>query len=700
MAIAPGRSVASIADQTVPVEVQNNVVPPIHVDGDPWDLPTSEPTQPPSPPPAQMDPNDPNLWKVPETAIGDVLSKLFQVLQSAFVSVITLSTDAALWLFVRIALISFGFSVIAWWISNETWPTIFIQMWTRLVEWVTWLTIIKYTWTSPLGPGWFPAILQTLMTLGAKITKTDVVRLDAATGGFDISFAPGAIADMGFGLFSAIMAMVSIGSGGLLGFFAHALDGSVILSAIVFCFGLGSAAYALAICGYVAVKYWFVMFRALILATLSMFQGMMASRRLSSGGNPFLNGGIVVGVELFVVAVLVGIFGHVIFAFINALGFAAAVQSVMSNDWSSSPFGSWMTFAAQGWGNAIGKAGALVLLDLILTLWAWAMRTVPKIVADYFAGRIGASVGEMRQVFASSPFAGSRMLSYGMSVVEGGAESGVGGAGGAALAPLGGLFRTGAMGAAVGSSSASAGGGFGEVVMGAAKGALLGGPEGAVAGAIGTLISQRFAQPSSKGGGGTIEGSGDGEGVNERTADREEQSSQNETPEASVGVGDARGSSGGTVESADAGALDPEEESSVAQGAASATADSVRQQRRVEIDDVVTEHGGSTGAATQKAPAGSTQRRQVNVETDYVEAMNRAAAAMERGAAAMEQSASGGQSQGRPASTGGGELGLHRSLGDMLVQQALYMSAARPQPTPPHDEPATINIPLGIGSGR
>jgi hypothetical protein len=629
-------------------------------------------------PSATIDPN----FQVPPTILGQVLTSLLDKIVSSLTTFMNTSVQLGRHLYVELAAISFILAVLLMLTFGEFSLHRFIGLaYWRVLETGIWLSIISYTWKGPFGlPGWFSAVLIGFAQIGATIGHVTLPGTDIQNWNMDM--LPGTIADMGVGLFSSIMATVSFGQGGLLGWAAGILDGKVIASACLWIFALFSAVYALAVCVSIALRFFWIFVKAFVLGLMSFIQGLAGSQRLSGLAGSFLNSSLVLGLEVCLTIIMVGLPYHFIMGLIQVLGFGNAVLDVSTAPVMMGPILDTLA-------STVMTAGALVILNIVLSIWAYAVFRVPRDLAELFAGRINVSQQEIRHAFSSSPLAGAGAVGGGLGMVDTGAREGLGGmaksAGSAIAAPFMKIGQMSAMGMMAGGGAEN--GGAEGAMSGAVRGFAMGGPEGAVAGAIAGAvmggINQRRRQDAEEGG--SISGD-EAEGDQEMSPTRASSSSQT--------------GEGGRITSE---AADGDDVGGDGEAVAAAT-----KARTVNIEDNVNDIQGDAGAAGGGDAPDVHKRRRVQIDDDIVTRLNAAAAALQRGASAMEAAAAGssaGGGGGKPASrTSSGsnildQLQTDMSTGDMLMRRFIYSNSQKsppPGPVPDH-EGASMNIPVTLG---
>lgn len=670
---APARA-QQVPSQTVPVTVNTmsapNDVPPI---GGPLPIATATPLNIPTPDPSPVPTIDPNTFKVPASIFHPLLTALLTNITNK-ISPFLNRTSAVGWhLYTLIAAISIALGVLQTVLLGEfSLPALIRTLYWRLVEMGLWRMIIMYTWSGlPGGYGWFSAIIAGFVGIAGTIVGIDT---SFTAHGWNLDVLPGTIADLGVSLFSAIMSMVSIGKGGLWDVLGRTMDGTVIASAVMWCFGLVSALYALFVCGYISFKYFWTVVKVYVLGCLSFIQGFAGSRRLGGIAGSYINSAIILGIETAVIVILVGLMWHVIIGLTQWLGFQQALDFVQSEG-TPLPAGIVVGHLA----DLAYTGAALAILDLVLTLWAYAMWRVPRDVAELLSGKIQVQPGEVRQAFQSSPFFTARLAGTGANVLEQGGTKGPGAALGAAVKPIGDFFgKVGdlaSVGAVAGSGNGSGAAGL---ASGAVKGFLMGGPEGAVVGAIGSAVMGKLSHNESEGG--SYSGSAD---------DAAEQHDERTNPN----VRDA--------ESGD-GSAEVRSEASASADGGTATG-----RRNTIIEDDVSEGGGDTGASANTADLPSQHKtRRTQVDEELVTAMRAMTAALNANASGggqnMAAAAAGGSRSATRTSSGFdplSEMDANLSIGRMITQRAMYRQMRPPRQEPPHrdQESAALNIPVNLG---
>lgn len=672
--VAAPAGAQQVPSQTVPVSVNTMAAPSlVPAIGGALPIATATPLNVPTPDPSPVPTIDPNTFKVPASIFHPLLTALLKSITDK-ISPFLDRTSAVGWhLYTLIAAISIALGVLQTVLLGEfSLPALVRHLYWRLVEMGLWRMVITYTWSGlPGGYGWFSAIIAGFVGIAGTVVGIDT---SFTAHGWNLNILPGTIADLGVSLFSAIMSMVSIGKGGLWDVLGRSLDGTVIASVVMWCFGLVSALWAMFVCGYIAFKYFWTVVKVYVLGCLSFIQGFAGSRRLGGIAGAYINSAIILGIEASVIIILVGLMWHVIVGLTQWLGFQQAVDAIGA---AGTPFAGGIVVAHLA--DLAYTGAALAILDLVLTLWAYAMWRVPRDVAELLSGRIQVQPGEIRQAFQSSPFFAARLAGQGANVLEQGGTKGPGAAFGAAVKPIGDFLgkvgNLASVGAVAGSGN---GGGASGLASGAVKGFLMGGPEGAIVGTIGSAVMGKLSRKESEGG--SFSGSAD-----DATEQQDERTNPNvRDAESGDGTGDVRSEASASVDGGTA-----------------------KGRRNTIIEDDVSESGGDSGASANTGDLPSQHKtRRTQVDEELVTAMRAMTAALNANASAggqnMAAAAAGGSRSATRTASGFdplSEMDANLSIGRMITQRAMYRQMRPPRPEPPHrdQESAALNIPVNLG---
>ena len=718
------------ADATVPISAQqaavgaNNAATPQDTQvaqGAPIVQPASDPTAP--------------NTSLPQTGVGWLFNKMGSTAVSELGPIMDMSIATAQYIFRYVAAISLIINLLSMVGSGQDLASIILGAFRRIVEWSFLLLLIMTTWSTPGGgPGWFPAIVGGIINIGIQVAQQVApagTPLPAQLNGTLNSLAtyPGTVADLGARLYSNINASAPPdnywANVPVLGVPAAITSGAIHLGYWI------AAVYAYANCLYVALRYFFMFLRALMVGIFQFLQGMNASRRLSGFGSGLYTAPIVVGCEFAAATILVGL----AMLLVEQLSYTYRLCSTLGVD----PTGGGCGLLAQNLpSNALATIGDLVELGAVLTAWTYAMRTIPTWVADTIAGKISVNMQELSQHFAASPMPGSGYIGSGMNIVSSTAEGGVGA--GAKTAwestPIAGMGRSAIVGVVAGATGSALKGAIGGFLMGGPEGAVVGAVAGAVTGAMGGGDKKDESSSSEEQDPSTVEA---GDNPTQR-ADEAEMNSDDETAEAAMhGGGTVR--SGGAAEASPSpfssetpmgsGAA-PVNENSVRSGAANTgvpggttgsnrtVTDTTNVQEQVNRTGDASASDGASAQDTTKTATQTTNVKQASSAAsaeDVMKALQGLSAALNANTTAMQSggksgggSAGGGGADGASESAGSGggrstlggmarEMNMDMSIGGMLMRQALYRQARTPTPPapPPHEDSTSIGG-LTIGS--
>jgi hypothetical protein len=428
----------------------------------------ADPPGPPAPPspapvssPAPTAP--PSDWTVNRTAIGLVIDQLDDKMFGVFLRFTTRSVQLAQTLFMSLAGIELGWTFVRWFVSNVPLDEYVANSVFKTVQLSLLFTVISNSYSSPFGPGWFFMIINGIVGMAQDTAGFNVVGL-SSTGQFTPTITPGTILDIGLRLFTLIMTAASTNTNAW-DVVAGMTSGATMMYFGRWCFCLLSACAVVVAMAWIAFRWLWVTLAALWQGTMVFLTGFTGSRVTASIGYGPFNAAFAIGVEMAAHVVIIGLFYPIVTAYVGSLGFAQALQN--------GPLGGGVGPVDTGPATAVVvQIGAVLLLDLGVALWAYAIKRAPDLAAGAISGSI--RLGERDA----------------LDGVRG--ESMVGQAGGAvarvAAGGIGGLIGSGA-------------GGEGEqpsvqdrlkgAFAGAVRGGLMAGPEGAVGGAaVGAMTAR------------------------------------------------------------------------------------------------------------------------------------------------------------------------------------------------------------------
>ena len=421
-------------------------------------------------------------------------------IQRVFDAAINASVALGGRIFITIAFISFLVAAMRAVIGEDSIDSFVRMTYWRLVESSLWLGFIQWTWVGPGGmDGWFPLIIGGLAAIGAQIANgtvgTNIVTFSHTN--FHFTILPGSILDLGSALFGAIskLAFTQVAGTpsnlpGLLGtavngaqtaiaVISGALTGTLMINIVIYVLMMLAGLYAYCVCAWVSFRYFMATIKIFAIACLSLIQGFAGSRRLSGYAGGFLSQAIIVGLDFFLSTVLVGIFYGLIIGIIQNTALWPLVANVLAI--AGGP--------VLGVGVAVVHTGIslgmLLLIDVSLTLWAYLMASVPKLVGDTLNGRLDVSAREAVQTFRSSPTIGGQIMGGAGRALQGAAERGPVQAAWNQGQRLGGFAFAGASSPMRGAPG---------LVDGALRGAAVGGVSGAAAGLAGSWVAGKFVR--------------------------------------------------------------------------------------------------------------------------------------------------------------------------------------------------------------
>lgn len=436
--------------------------------------------------------------QIPQGVFAHISTTLLDRTEQGISKGINASIYVAQWLFIRIAAISTILALLGWYLEGESVARLIKIAYWRMIETFLWLTMISWTWKGPGGIlGWFPAIIGGIAAIGGQIADQIAGTQIATFTNYDFNFTvlPGTILDLGGALFGAIATLawatfaggVSTAPGwgsvaanaiqGTIAVVGGALTGTLFISGILYCLMMLSAVYVYFVCGWIAWRYFLSVMRVFLLACLAFLQGFGASRRLSGYAGGFVSIAIVLGAEFALTTIIVGIFYGVVVGIIQTTPIWPLISSLITNSGG-------VVAAAIAWPKEGISLGYLLLIDMVITAWAYAMRDVPKSVSDFFAGRLSIDPQGAVRSAQSSPTIGGKILGAAGGAMESFAYRGPAQTADSQAAQV-------AKYGFIGASTSHRGTAYG-VATGAVRGGMVGGFTGAVAGAAGSWIAGRF----------------------------------------------------------------------------------------------------------------------------------------------------------------------------------------------------------------
>ena len=438
--------------------------------------PVASPAASPSPAPGSTQ------WTVDRTAIGQVLDQLTNKMFGIFRKFTDKSVQLAQTLFIVLAGLELGWTLVRWMVSQVPLEEYVANSFFKIVQMSLLFIVISNSYSSPFGAGWFMMIVNGIVGMAQDTAGFNVVGT-SDSGQFTPIITPGTIIDIGFRLFTLIMQAASSGVNGW-NLLTGMTNGATLIYFGTWCFCLVSAVFAVCTMGWIAFRWLWITMKALWLGTMMFMTGFTGSRVTASIGYGPFNAAFNVGIEMAAHVVIIGLFYPIVTSYAGSIGFAEALKGV--------PGYNGPTFTAAV--PMVIQIGAVLLLDVGLALWTYAIKRAPDLAQFAISGAIRLNEKDMLE--------GAKSES---GVLNAGATAARIGAGGIAGMTGGG---------GEGEGQPSLGDRASGAVSGAIRGGLMAGPEGAIAGAA---MGAATAKPSkSEGGGedqGSVQGGGGAEGV-------------------------------------------------------------------------------------------------------------------------------------------------------------------------------------------
>jgi hypothetical protein len=421
-------------------------------------------------------------WTVNRTAIGLVLDELTTKMFGIFLKFTDRSVQLAQTLFMALASLEFGWTAIRWMVSQVPLEEYVANSFFKAVQMGLLFLVISNSYSSPFGPGWFMMVVNGIVGM-AQDTAGFAVVGTSNTGQFTPIITPGTIVDIGLRLFTLIM---SAASGGVNGWnlLSGLTNGATLIYFGTWCFCLVSACGAVFTMAWIGFRWLWITLKALWLGMTMFMTGFTGSRVTASIGYGPFNGAFNVGIEMAAHVVIIGLFYPIITSYAGSIGFAQALEGVPSY---AGPGAGAPTPA----GPMVIQIGAVLLLDLGLALWTYAIKHAPDLAQFAVSGAIRLNERDALE--------GSKSESGALQAGAAAARLGAG-----ALAAFG--------GGGEGEREPSAGDRLKGAFSGALRGGMMAGPEGALGGAVMGAASATASQPSGQDEG-RISGGGQGAGA-------------------------------------------------------------------------------------------------------------------------------------------------------------------------------------------
>jgi hypothetical protein len=431
----------------------------------------------------------PSDWTVNRTAIGLVIDQLDDKMFGVFTKFTTRAVELAQTLFLSLAGIELGWTLLRWFSSPTPLDEYTANSLYKIVQQSLLFTVISNSYSSPFGPGWFFMIVNGIVGMAQDTAGFNVVGL-SSTGQFTPAITPGTILDIGLRLFTLIMTAASTGTNAW-DVVAGMTSGATMMYFGRWCFCLLSACAVVAAMAWIAFRWLWVTLAALWHGTMVFLTGFTGSRVTASIGYGPFNAAFAIGIEMAAHVVIIGLFYPIVTAYVANVGFAQALQN--------GALGGGVGPVNTGPGGAIVvQIGAVLLLDLGVALWAYAIARAPDLAAGAISGSIRLGERDALDGVRGESMIGQTGAAFARVGAGGVAGLVGGGAGGDGEQPsvqdrLKGAFA------------------------GAVRGGLMAGPEGAVGGAAVGAVTARGAAAhgqtagSVRGGAGASAGSSPGE---------------------------------------------------------------------------------------------------------------------------------------------------------------------------------------------
>jgi hypothetical protein len=318
-------------------------------------------------------------WTVNRTAIGLVIDQLTDKMFGVFLRFADKSVHLAQTLFMSLAGIELGWTSIRWFASQVPLEEYVANSMFKIVQLSLLFMVISNSYSSPFGPGWFMMVVNGIVGMAQDTAGFDVIGL-SPTGQFAPTITPGTILDIGLRLFTLIMTAASTGSNAwnLIG---GMTNGATMIYFARWCFCLLSACCVVALMAWIAYRWLWVTMVALWQGSMVFLTGFTGSRVTASIGYGPFNAAFNVGVEMAAHVVIIGIFYPIITVYVNSIGFGNALQSLPVNV-GPTPIGGAPSAAL------VVQIGAILLLDLGIALWAYAIKHAPDLGAGVISGAI------------------------------------------------------------------------------------------------------------------------------------------------------------------------------------------------------------------------------------------------------------------------------------------------------------------------
>lgn len=532
----------------------------------------------------------------------------------------------------------------------------------RFIEFTFLFLVITQMWT---GIAWFPAMLNWGLAQASHLTGQPLPVMSIApntngkidAGSFDQ--IPGILVSIGGNLYHVVMKGTDDGNSGIWGWIKRLgglVTGNTGAYMVLVAYLWITALHALGAMTYAALRVTASIVNALLLTPMSFLQATLGSRRLASLGGGYINGTIIMMLELMLTVLIAGLGIVVIKELALALSWTLQDNNVICPV-PVSDVGCFTTSI----GTTVASAS---LINIAVGFVAYMITRVPKTIGDLLAGRLTMSGSEVNAVLKS--MSGNPVglaLSSAGSAIEGTAKGGVGAGLAAGTEGIRNLLGGAAKLAVIGAIGAATGGaGLAAVGEAGAMGGMMGGAPGMLAGAAGKLLTSQSAPGTEEAtSGGTIDSSPVG------------------TPTSSVNASS-------DVDPTDAAASTENND----QTSATANPQDVQASRSGSVNTDWTQQN-NTPPSPNNQTTNDTQTRNMTSTT------NRMGGNMSGDAAGSGGGGGGGGAPPNASTSGLGgilrDLNPGMSVGRMFAQRMIYgQSRSTPPPPTPPEESATSHV--------
>jgi len=376
----------------------------------------------------------------------------------------------------------------------------------RFIEFTILFLVITQMWT---GIAWFPAMLNWGLAQASHLTNTPIPTVALSVSSSNTIDAssfdqiPGILVSIGGNLYHIVMKGTDDGNSGIWGWIKRLgglVTGNTEMYMVLVVYLWLTALHALGAMTYAALRVTASIINALLLTPMSFLQATLGSRRLASLGGGYINGTIIMMLELMLTILIAGL-GIIV---IN--GLASALSWTLTYNVADCP-----PLLPTCFGTSIGMTVAdASLINIAVGFVAYMITRVPKTIADILAGRLTMSGSEVNAVMKS--MSGNPVgfaLSSAGSAIEGTAKGGVGAGFAAGTEGIRNIVGSAAkLGIIAAVGAATGGTGLAAIGEAGAMGGMLGGAPGMLAGAAGKLLrSHAGAGVEAPDSGGTIDAS-------------------------------------------------------------------------------------------------------------------------------------------------------------------------------------------------